>query len=405
MKDVISEKEKRMSIYNVLFFAVLWIIYTAVTSYLFYHQAIGNENWFHSDVKAYILEMQGLDSGYEFPYPIFFKLGALFDLFLSPEAAITVALVILNSLTPIALKYYLDKYLTAARDQVLIRMLSSILVFTLLLVSMVFPLTGGNFPGTEGRYKGVFSPNPHHNATYLAARPFAIVCFFQFTELLQGYEKKFSWKKGVSFGIFLLLATMTKPSFTLVLVATAGVVMVYRLFRSKFANLRNTILLGLCFVPTFLDLLYQFGGVFGPKEGAETGVGVGWLVAWSYHCSNIPVAILAALAFPCVVLLLHHREWKRDHIYRFSVQFVLMSLGTVLLLYEKGFRVGDMNFSWGYMYGIFFAFVGASVVMVKSTVSRDRKWYVLVPEWAVYLLHLGCGLLYFKNSLVGLMYY
>ena len=111
MKNVISEKEKRTTLWNVLFFVALWMIYTAITTYLFYHQAIGNENWYHSDVKAYILEMQGLDSGYEFPYPIFFKLGALFDLFLSPEAAITVALVILNGLTPIALKYYLDKYI------------------------------------------------------------------------------------------------------------------------------------------------------------------------------------------------------------------------------------------------------------------------------------------------------
>ena len=117
MKDVISEKEKRAAWWNVLFFVTLWILYTAVTTYLFYHQAIGNVNWYHSDVKAYILEMQGLDSGYEFPYPVFFKLGALLDLFLSPEAAITAALVILNSLTPIVLKYYLDKYLTAERKQ------------------------------------------------------------------------------------------------------------------------------------------------------------------------------------------------------------------------------------------------------------------------------------------------
>ena len=93
-----------------IFFALLLIIYTGVTGYLFYHQAIGNENWFHSDVKAYILEMQGLESGYEFPYPIFFKLGAFFDRWFQPEVAITVALVILNSLSPIVLKYYLDKY-------------------------------------------------------------------------------------------------------------------------------------------------------------------------------------------------------------------------------------------------------------------------------------------------------
>ena len=196
MKAVIQKNEKRDSLCNILFFAVLWIGYTAVMGYLFYHQAIGNENWFHSDVKAYILEMQGLESGYEFPYPILFKFGALFDLFLSPEAAITAALVILNSLTPIALKIYLDRFLTREKDNLFIRMGSSLLVFSLLVVSMLFPLEGGSFEGMQGRYKGVFSPNPHHNATYLAARPFAVVCFFQFAAKSILVESPFS--AGVS---------------------------------------------------------------------------------------------------------------------------------------------------------------------------------------------------------------
>lgn len=413
MKGAVPVKERRARIWDVLFFAVLFAGYVALTGYLFYHQAIGNESWFHSDVKAYILEMQGLDSGYEFPYPVLFKLGAFFDLWLSPEAAITVALVLLNSLSPIVLKYYLDRELTKEltedlskeKKRLMVGLGATVLVFTLLVVSMLFPLDGSSFPGIQGRYKGVFSPNPHHNATYLAARPFAIACFFQFAELLREYEVKFCWKKGICFGATLLLATMTKPSFTLVLVATAGLIMLYRLFRSKFANFKNTVFLGICFIPTFVDLLYQFGGVFGPKEGAETGLGFGWLTAWSYHCDNIPVAILAALAFPCVVCLIHFRELKEDNKYRFSVQFVLMSLATALLLYEKGFRVGDMNFSWGYMYGMFFGFVGAGTVMVRSTLLKNKKWYLLTAEWGVYLLHLICGLLYFKNSLAGLMYY
>ncbi len=405
MKAVIQKNEKRDSLCNILFFAVLWIGYTAVMGYLFYHQAIGNENWFHSDVKAYILEMQGLESGYEFPYPILFKFGALFDLFLSPEAAITAALVILNSLTPIALKIYLDRFLTREKDTLFIRMGSSLLVFSLLVVSMLFPLEGGAFVGMQGRYKGVFSPNPHHNATYLAARPFAVVCFFQFAELLNEYEEKFHWKKSVLFGAFLLLATLTKPSFTLVLVATAGLIMLFRLFKSRFSNFKNTVLLGLCFIPTFCALLYQFGGVFVSDSGAEAGLGFGWLTAWSYHCSNIPGAILAAFAFPAVALLNHFKDLKKNSMYRFALQFALMSLAMVTILYEKGFRVGDMNFSWGYMYGMFFAFVGSGILMVKNTIAQEKKSYLLATEWLLYLLHLLCGLLYLKNSLAGFLYY
>ena len=39
------------------------------------------------------------------------------------------------------------------------------------------------------------------------------------------------WKEFFLFGLSLLLTTMTKPSYTLILVSTAGLVMLYRLFR------------------------------------------------------------------------------------------------------------------------------------------------------------------------------
>lgn len=418
-----NKELRRIRILDWTVFGILLAIYTIVTFYLFYHQAIGNENWFHSDVKAYILEMQGLDSGYDFPYPVFFKLGAFFDLFLSPEAAITVALTLLNSFGVAALKYYLNKQFVKEDGwiehrilggaegrkelavQFLLRAALSALTLSLFFVSMLFSVTGRKLPGIENRYKGVFSPNPYHNATYMAARPFAVICFFQFADLLKHYEKEFSWKKGIIFGLFLLAATMTKPSFTFVLVGTAGLIMVYRLFHSRFKNLLPTVFLGLMFIPTFCDLLYQFFGVFGPKEGQETGVGFGWLTAWKYHCGNVPLAVALGLAFPIVVLIIHHKELKTDGVYRFSVQIAAMGLAMAVLLYEKGFRLPDMNFSWGYMHGMFFAFVGAAALLFKSTILKSKKWYVLGLEWVMFLGHLGCGLLYFKNSLAGYLYY
>ncbi len=33
----------------------------------------------------------------------------------------------------------------------------------------------------------------------------------------------------------------------------------------------------------------------------------------------------------------------------------------------------DFNFSWGYMYGIFFAFVGALLVLLRATGKADTK--------------------------------
>ena len=64
-------------------FAVLVGIASAVTLWLFYRQCVESmlgTGLYHSDMKAYILEMQGLDSGYSFPYPILFKLAAVIHL-------------------------------------------------------------------------------------------------------------------------------------------------------------------------------------------------------------------------------------------------------------------------------------------------------------------------------------
>lgn len=157
----------------------------------------------------------------------------------------------------------------------------------------------------------------------------------------------------ILFSVYLLLATMAKPSFTIVLVGAAGILMLWRMFHSKFRNFMPTIWLGVCFLPTFADLLYQFRGVFVPQEGQEGGIGFTLGHVWLQYCGNLPLAIGLAVGFPILVLLLNYKELCRDSIYRFSWQIYGMSFLMAFCLYEKGFREMDFNFSWGYMYGIF----------------------------------------------------
>ena len=79
-------------------------------------------------------------------------------------------------------------------------------------------------------------------------------------------------------------------------------------------------------------------------------------------------------------------------------------------LYEKGFREMDFNFSWGYMYGIFFAFVGALLVLLRATGKADTKkkkglagLSVASGVWPVLLLGLftGCHVLLENTVSVG----
>ncbi len=416
-----SQTKKRDQYIDVIVFGILFAIAAAVTFVLFYRQTFGSpETGYHSDMKAYILEMQGLDSGYSFPYPVFFKLAAFIHLFTGPQLAVALATCLLNSLAIVVTKLELNRLTRQNLADVMPKcswlagVLISICTVLLFFVSMLFPPTGIYLPGIKFNYAGVFSPNPFHNATYMAARPFAVLAFFQYARLLDCYEEGYggAWKadKGVGmrdyllFSLYLLLATMTKPSFTIVLVGAAGLIMVYRMIRKKFRNFLPTVWLGLCFVPTFVDLLYQFKGVFVPEEGAEGGIGFCFGEIWSLYCDNIPLALALAAGFPMLVLVLNFKELKGNTVYRFSWQIYLMGFAMAFLLYEKGFRKPDFNFSWGYMYGVFFAFVGALVVLLQATARKKRPW-LLAAQWAAFAWHVLCGLYYFWGIFQGRMYY
>jgi peptidoglycan/LPS O-acetylase OafA/YrhL len=147
------------------------------------------------------------------------------------------------------------------------------------------------------------------------------------------------------------------------------------------------------------------------EAGAESGVGFGFGEVWKLYCDSIPVAIVVATAFPILVLLCNTREWKRDAVFRFSWQLYLMSLIMMYLLYEKGFRKPDFNFSWGYMHGLFFLFLGSLWLLIRQTSCgikapiRYRKHFLLVFQWLAYAGHLVSGILYFWPILRGGMYY
>lgn len=388
-------------------FFVGLLVYAGLMFLNFRQQALGMTQ---SDMEAYIQEMLGSNTKYAFPYPIYFKLGALIHMVVSsPQYSMVIAAVLLCIGSAVLLKYYMDREIKGwVRENGLHVVwqqgaLGTMAAFSLLVVSMLYVPTGYRFSGIPFAYVGVFSPNPFHNATYNAARPFAIVSFFLFAAILPEYEKKADWKKYMAFGISLLLTTLTKPSFTLVLVSAAGLIMLYRLISSRGKGFMAALKLGLAFLPTFAVLLYQFMGVFAPEE--ESGIGVGFLTVWTHYCGNIPLALVLAAGFPLLVLLCHVKELGRQGLYRFSWQIYLVSLAEFVFLYEKGFRLVDANFSWGYMYGLFFVFVTSLLLIIRDSLQRRGRRWVRLLQWAMYGVHflLGCNYLY--GILLGESYY
>lgn len=401
--------KKKLSLQNSIIFLLMLFAYLGVTLFLFHRQTVNYGGKYPSDIQSYLLEMQRIDSGYDFPYPILFLTGRLFMLFTTPQHAMAIAITLLNGLTPLVLKYCFDRLLQVRDTDSLKRgIFSSLLVFSLLFASMLFPLTYlGRYHGPgEGflyRYLGTFTPNPYHNATYLAARAFSVLAFLLFVNILGFYEKDEHWfhPKYLAFSVSLLLTTLAKPSFTLVLVSTAGVIMLWRLCRSRFQGIKAFFCMGIWFIPTFLVLLYQFGNVFRPDSSSGSGIGFGFLKAWSQVSDNIPWSVFLGTAFPLAVLLFSLLQKQFPDLLKFAWQFFLAALLMLLFLYEKGTRLAHVNFAWGYMYGLFFTYLSSLVILAKNTLQRRQPIWQLGVQWAVYALHLICGLDYFRVLLQG----
>ena len=153
---------------------------------LFYRQSVRLDGLYHSDMYAYILYIQGVDLGLRFPYPVLFltgkivykiffrhhflgaELGIAISTFIFELLGLIVTRVVLNRLLADKLKRGLPEKYTCMSGCIL-----TFLAVAVNYVSMLFGV-GGIWRGWSYRFTGVESPNPWHNATYIAAKPFAI---------------------------------------------------------------------------------------------------------------------------------------------------------------------------------------------------------------------------------------
>lgn len=299
------------------------------------------------------------------------------------------------------------------------KMLSTFMAFALVYVSMLHSHILYGY-GIHYRYLGVWSPNPWHSGSYITCKPFAIVAFILGAKTLEKYEEELTAysKQGINYVKYILLiismilVTLAKPSYTLIHGGAISLVLLYRLIKTKFRNIKATFLLGLCYLPTLLVLIRQNYLIYG--EEAETseplqevsGIGVELFRGWKY-CDNIPLAIILAALFPFVMLIIHYREIIKNRLYAFSWEIYLVGLVSVLLLYETGVREDHCNMFWGYMIGLLIVYVSSLLLLINDTnlkyliYNGVRYRVVVCIEWIFMLAHLLSGLLYFYYIYIG----
>lgn len=410
--QIIGWKEEHKA--GKVFFVVALLVYTGIMLYLFLMQCF-EVPVFRSDMPDYVKEVAGIKGDYEFPYPLFFVTAKILALVTGAPVAVAVVTALFNSLAVCVSRYYMHREVRAFvaygqlsdRKRMAVDVAVTVAVFVLFLLSHLYSPKQTSFFGYNYVYRcmGIYTPNPFWNATYMATRPFAIICFFEAARILREYEEDFSWKKCIPFAGSLLLTTLTKPSYTLVVLSLMAVILLFQLIRSRGRSFRNAFCLCVTMIPTGIALLYQYSGVFMGTNvmGEETGIGIAFAKVWSNFAANIPMSILMGMALPIGVLVLNYREFLKNSLYRFAWWNYLTGMILFLVLYEKGFRMTHANFSWGYMHGMFCVFFLTLILVFKNTIQwwKSYKLVFVIAEWAVLLYHLVCGINFLVYALQG----
>lgn len=408
---IAKKTDRRYSQYIADF--ILFLALLAISGFFLYRLVIcqviyaGRSDGYPSDVVAYIMEIQGTNTEYNFAYPLFFLTGKFFNLFLPIGPATAVSVVLYNGLSMILLKKYFENLLIKTgriKDSALSHIVITLAVFGCCVMSMWWLPRFGKYklPHKDQVYAGTLSGNPWHNATYIATKPFSIVAFFSFSELLSQYENKIQIKTAVTFAISLMLSAVAKPTFNLVLISAAGTVMLVRFIRSRFKNFKQSVLLGCCFFPTFAVMLIQYADMFGSTFGDDVqGIRFCWFEVWKIYNPHVLEAVFYANVTAVICLFFFAKDLIKDTLYRFTTVFFLISFLEAGLICERGKRFVDFNFGWGYMHGIFFFQSVSAIKLIEATFSKRFKWYWTVLLWVLFLSQIVAGILYFKGLYYG----
>jgi hypothetical protein len=249
-------------------------------------------------------------------------------------------------------------------------------------------------------YLGYITGNPYHNPTYLLLRPFALSLFFIAAD---NFFAKWRWKQSIVAGGLLILATLSKPSFTLTFLPTIAILLLVYLKRWKKINWPLLVIsIGLCGV---IILGYQYWLTYIGQNSDR--IAFAPFKAILIHVPNIPTALLFALMsvlFPLSVVLLYWKEiWKQISIQIAWINFFI-GIGMAFLLTEVN-KASHLNFWWGPMTGIFilfycsFEFWSNKIINENQTKTRIQSKDLIIL--VIFVLHLICGILYFIKVFIN----
>lgn len=228
---------------------------------------------------------------------------------------------------------------------------------------------------------GYIPVNTWHNSTTIMLMPVALLLFFRSYDFVNLNKESFFSKEALVLLLLTILSVLIKPSFFFVFVIAFPL---FYLLNHKFSKPLMAVILicaaGLAAMMMIRQYVYT---------GSGSQVVIKPFEAWSTWSTNIPLSLLASVAFPLTVIVLYPRQAKKDKLLQYSWLSFFIGLFIYILLNETGVRAIHGNFSWQTIVCNFILFLSSIIFLLKQ--KTDLKSRV---AFAVFAMHVVTGIIF-----------
>lgn len=365
----------------IIIYGIVFIVY----SLCFYHQAKLGETG--NDITWHIQFAKALAAGEKMPngtasYPLIYLLitlfAAVFRSYIIGVAVLAGTMAVVTAILTAQFFRYFS--LSKTKDLYLVG-LSALLQFAWP-IYFPFLITQIQTPWTELKSPlwrlclAAGTSASRHNITSNGVKPFAIIVVWLFLWVLQEFSKistsQFTERKGkqnlvlLIFSSALFLSVLAKPSFFQAF-SFAGAIGVgaclCNIDKSSFAKaFTYCVKIGCAFVPATGYVILQM------KTELAGMTKISPFTVWSHYSANIPLGILAAMAFPAFILI---TQKPKDWYFRFSLILTVVGVAEFALLIQPA-EPWSANFMWAYNNALYFLMMASVLVMMNGVYAEKR---------------------------------
>lgn len=244
-------------------------------------------------------------------------------------------------------------------------------------------------------YLGGFLPNTWHNPTVMMVKPFTILLFYLYYQILTTDAPKNYYQAA---SLVMAISAFAKPALYQILMPTLAIycVITFLTRRDKYSLMKGCKVALTC-LPTLVVAIAQVLILAGEHD---TSFKIEYMAGWKGIVDNIGMSVFITVLFPALGALLALVYKINVKKYVFSLLLLLVAMGELAFVYMPN-KLHDGDFAWAVILAVFINYLVAVETMIKTNRTRKAGVNLLlrVVTYAFYVVQLAEGIWYMSSIL------